>query len=323
MSVEVARALDVLRQAEWTLRGVDAALRAAKRKPPPSVACDAVTSALFSVAETVQEATWLEPGREAELDDAFQRHVGVWLYRSRLFARSRHRPRGALQDAQLLEWIYDLESAPGRNPEQPGMVSCLDHAFAQMQSTRALWHQRRRLAQIVEDELRHLPTVRVLHVGGGGARYLRDLVQRGEGERIHLTCVDEDVVTLRLLERRFGGAKLAGLTTLRGSVRELADLRPGGYDVVLAPCGLEILADPAARELLGVLVRRLDSGGLLALSSAHPGDRSAFLRRLVAGWSPISRSERGLLALAPKHARMHTERSSEGALAYLIGRGPE
>ena len=324
MRAEVTRALDAVRQAEWTLRGVDSALRASQLALPPRDACEVVAKALLSVASMIEEAAWLEPRGGAELTDAFQRHLGVWLYRSRLFARSHQRTHAALPDPLLLEWIYELETASGQDPDQPGIVNCLDYAFARMQGTRGVWHQRRRLAQVVRGELIRRPgSVSVLHVAGGGARYLADLVERAEGGRLHLTCVYEDAATLRLLEGRFGGGRVAGLTTIHGGVRGLAELAPARYDVILAPGALDSLADPEARELLRALVGRLDAGAVLALSSPHPGDRSACLRRLVTGWSPIARSERGLLALAPRYARVHTERSSEGSLAYLIGRGPE
>ncbi len=308
---------------ELSLRDTDRSLRRAQQTLPSESVREQIAQGLHECTDVLAQIVELWPELEVPLTEQFRREIGPWLYRSRLFWRSAFQPHGYAGDFRIIEWIYELEATLGQRDDQPGIVNCLDYAFSQINSTRALWARRERLRRIVEEELERVPTLRILDVACGGSRYVADAAATCDPARLHLTCVDQDASAIRFVERRFEALGLKSFSAHCGPLKELAQVtRDRRYDLVFSAGLFDYLDDGTARGLLSQFASLLNPGGLIAISNYHPDDDTAFLKKIAVNWDLIFRTEADLLRIMPKGMTGETERSSEGSLAFLFARVP-
>ena len=134
--------------------------------------------------------------------------LGGWLFRSRYFNRSFHKPHGYAGDFMIIEWIYDLETDGCEDPAQPGIVNCLDYLYSTIHAVVSVQQRRRWFSRLLHAETRPgRRSLRVLDVACGGARYIRDfLAATDDASGMQITLVDQDVAALAYCRTRSLGA---------------------------------------------------------------------------------------------------------------------
>jgi SAM-dependent methyltransferase len=245
------------------------------------------------------------------------------MWRSRFWNRSFHKPHGYAGDFQMIEWMYDLEGDECQDPTQPGIVNCLDHLYATVDSVGGVIERRRFFSSLLAREHARLGgKIRVLDVACGGARYIRDYL-RGEGDvsGVEITLVDQDPSAIAFCRTRALVPWAARVCAVCAPIKAL-DTAPLGraYDVILSAGLFDYLDDPAATALLASLAGRLAPGGVLAISNFHPADRSRSTKDWVVDWRLVFRDEPGCARLFPGGFAAETSCSENRSLTYAVGR---
>jgi SAM-dependent methyltransferase len=249
--------------------------------------------------------------------------LGRWLYRSRYWSRSFHKPHGYAGDYTMIEWIYDLESDRCEDPTQPGIVNCIDFLYTTAHAVPALWHRRRWFADLLRREHeRRGGELRVLDVACGGARYLRDfLMSAGDVSRVTLTLADQDASALAFCRGRSLAQWNAQVETVPSSIVKLASrLAERRFDVVISAGLFDYLNQGVATRVAGQLAALLAPGGIMAFSNFHVGDGSRLLKDWFLDWPLVYREDHECLALLPGTLAVSTSRSDNRALVYATGR---
>lgn len=276
---------------------------------------------LFELAAEVEPETGIDRARRAECREI----LGRWLFRSRYFNRSYHKPHGFAGDFMIIEWIYDLETDPCADPAQPGIVNALDYVFSTFDAVVSLWQRRRWFARLLHAERERLGgRLRVLDVACGGARYIRDFLERGgDVSGVEVTLVDQDAAALAFCRTRSLAPWTAHIETRLGSVVRLdQQLRERRFDLIISAGLFDYLSEAVARNLLNNLASLLAPGGIVALSNFHISDRSRVVKDWLLDWPLIYRDDKQCAGLLPRSLAVAIERSSNGALCYATGRAP-
>lgn len=259
------------------------------------------------------------PSAELELAKRDVREIlGPWLWRSEIWSRAFHKPHGYAGDFGLFD---RLEALKQEDFLKPGIVACLDHAFAALDVARAIAERRSILSTVlIRERFRKRGPLAVLDIAPRGARHLADYVgalRDASGER--LSIVDDDTAALAYTER-------AALAPWNVSVRSFAaplhrvrsTLQNERHDIIVVGNHLDVLDDVAAREDLAALSGSLSKNGLLIALNLHSADASRACREWLLDWPCYTRDEDALLALMPQGSEV--SRSGEGLLSVATFR---
>jgi SAM-dependent methyltransferase len=252
--------------------------------------------------------------------------LAPWLWRSRFFNRSFHKPHGTAGDFRLIEWIYDLETDRCDDPTQPGIVNCLDHVYSTIPAVAGIQQRRRwftRLLHAERDERRG-GTLRVLDVACGGARHVRDFLESvRDVSAVEVTLVDQDAAALEFCRTR---ALVRWLTSARIETRsdsfvKLAEhLRDRRFDVIISTGLFDYLNDPIASHVLTQMASLLAPGGIVAFANFHTSDPSRVVKDWLLDWPLIYRDDGACAGLLPSTLAITPERPDNRVLCYVTGR---
>ena len=302
---------------------IDKRLRRTGHTIPSAEAKAEVVSAFWSFVDVIHAV--VGRGRPGDEVVGHCREIaGRWLFRSRLWNRSRHKPHGYAGDYQMVEWMYDLENDPCADPFQPAIVNCLDELFKTVHSVVSVWERRRWFASLLRREHdRRAGVLRILDVAAGGARYVRDFLEGLPGTSgVSVTLVDQDAAAVSYCHGRALAAWRDQTAFLCAPIRSLPQLLAGqSFDVVLSAGLFDYLDDEAARALLECLAGALTPRGVIALSNFHPGDPSRYVKELLVDWPLVFREEASCARLFPPSLSVQTSRSNNQALVYAVA-GP-
>lgn len=311
--------LDAAQQFTKFLENIDRDLRRSGKTIPPDEAKQEVTQAfwnLFAVAERYQKEHAAED--LTELKARFRQIIIPWLCRSRYYWRSMLKPHGYSGDYVMLEWMYDLEHGAGNDPTQPALINCLDHTFSTIHSVRSLWERRRWFAALLQNEFSRNENLRILDVGCGGARYIKDFLStKNELSGIHLTLLDQDAAAIEFAKSHALAAWREHVHAIAAPIKQITEVLPKTeYEVIISTGLFDYLAQDHAAMLIRCLLSITKPGGILAISNFHPDDQSACAKDWGADWQIFFRDEEALAGLFPKHTAVQINRSANKALAY-------
>jgi len=251
--------------------------------------------------------------------------LAPWLWRSRFFNRSYHKPHGFAGDFRIIEWIYDLESDRCDDPAQPGIVNCLDYVYSTIHAVVSVQQRRRWFTRLLHAERERLDgKLRVLDVACGGARYIRDFLASGRDvSAVEITLVDQDAAALAFCRTRSLVPWLASarIETRPDSMVKLANHLGGRqFDVIISAGLFDYLSDAIARHVLGHMASLLAPGGIVAFSNFHVSDPSRVVKNWFVDWPLIYRDDDACAALLPAALAVASERPDNRALCYATGR---
>jgi 2-polyprenyl-3-methyl-5-hydroxy-6-metoxy-1,4-benzoquinol methylase len=307
-----------MRAFDELLRQTERNLRRSGQTVPAQGVLDVVRDELFALTDLLETIVADDPGGRDSVQRDYDTHVGPWIFRSELYWRSRFRPHGYAGDYAMIEQIYDLEQTGGVDPTQAAILSCLDYAYAGIDCVADLWERRHRFSDTLKAEFARVgPSMRVLDVACGGARYLHDFVCADPAHaNIDITLVDQDSAALVFARRRLLEAGARNVTALSLPIARLPQALVGEWDVVLSAGLFDYLQPSEARGLLAAMTSVLSEGGLVALSNYHPDDTSQFFRDIVAHWVLVHRTEAEVAGLFPSGTDVQTSLSASGGLVF-------
>lgn len=275
-------------------------------------------SALFVTLARFEETC---PAGELELAKRDMREIlGPWLWRSEIWSRAFHKPHGYAGDFGLFD---RLDALKHEDFLKPGIVACLDHAFAAFDVARAISERRSMLSSVlIRERFRKRGALAILDIAPRGARHLADYVGAlRDASEERLSIVDDDTSALAYTER-------VALAPWNVSVRSFAaplhrvrtTLQSERHDVIVVNGHLDVLDDVAAREDLEALSGCLAKNGLLIALNLHSSDGSRACREWLLDWPCYTRDEAALSALMPEGSEV--SRSPEGLLSVATFRRP-
>jgi 2-polyprenyl-3-methyl-5-hydroxy-6-metoxy-1,4-benzoquinol methylase len=304
----------------------DRELRRAGAEPPVAKLKATCAAAFWSMMGVIDRADASgHNGDAAALREECRALVGPWLFRSRYFNRSYHKPHGYAGDFRMVEWMYDLEEDPCEDATQPGLVNCLDHVFSTVHSVCSVWERRHRFAALLEQECRRNGgKLRILDVACGGARYIRDFLSRLEDTSgVEVTLVDQDPAAIAYCRTQSLRPWASRLTTQSAPIKRLSDVLPAGsYDVVLSAGLFDYLDAGQGKVLLSHLVALTAPGGVTAVANFHVQDPSRTVKEWLVDWPLVLRDEAALAALFPDPSSVEAVQSENKALVYALARKP-
>ena len=240
------------------LEEIDRGLRRAATTVPPRPVKEQAAAHFWALVAAIDSFRGESPETGDEsLPRACREILGGWLFRSRYFNRSYHKPHGYAGDFRIVEWMYDLEGYGCEDPTQPGVVNCLHHPFATVHSVGGVWERRHYFAGLLRQEHRRLGgRLRVLDVACGGSRYTRDFLSGLEDVAgVEVTLVDQDPAALAFCRAESLRPWAQRLTTLSRPIKRLAESLPcGDFDVVMSARLFDYLEAGEGRALLAHLV---------------------------------------------------------------------
>lgn len=305
-----------------TLARVDREARQDGRSIPTPAEKELVTEKLWRVVGILESSTrFIDAERRVVAMRAVHDQLNPWLLRSSRWARAYLKPQGYPGDFRLMEWMYDLETDPCEDPTEPAIVNCLDAAMQSLQSTKALWHQRLWLRELIEEVWESVGRpVRVLDVACGGSRYCRDFMMRHPGQ-LSLVAFDQDPSAVAYLRSKLPCCGLEQ-SLICGPIKHLADLLPSSrfgdeFDVVIAAGLFDYLDDATATPVLEHLVGLTRPGGTTAICNFSPDDPSRAFKDWISDWHLEYRDEEALRSLLARcDADVVVNKSPDGSLLY-------
>jgi SAM-dependent methyltransferase len=245
--------------------------------------------------------------------------VGPWLFRSRYFNRSYHKPHGYAGDFRIVEWMYDIENDPCDDATQPGIVNLLDYVFSTVHSVQSVWERRHFFKRLLHQEYeRNERRLRILDVACGGARYIQDFLRDIDaGAAIEITLVDQDAAALNFCKTVSLEQWASQLHILHIPVTRLASSLPEGeFDVVISAGLFDYLPTRMAKPLLAHMQTLTSSEGTLAITNFHAHDPSRYVKEWLVDWPLMFRTESEVLDLFPDPNRTRILHSPNKALVY-------
>jgi SAM-dependent methyltransferase len=252
-----------------------------------------------------------------------RQRLAPWLFRSKYFNRSYHKPHGYAGDYQIVEWMYDLENCQCDDPTQPGIVNCLDYIFATVHSVQSVQERRLYFADMLTREYhKRKGCLRILDVASGGSRYTRDfLATVPDSTRISITLFDQDPAAIAFctgVAFKPWEGRLTLATCCSPVTRIQEALSSGPFDVVVSSGLFDYLDDGVARGILRHMVRLTGPDGIAVVANFHPDDPSRTVKDWLVDWRLIFRDEKDLAALFPDPAGVTTSLSPNKALVYAF-----
>jgi SAM-dependent methyltransferase len=245
--------------------------------------------------------------------------VGPWLFRSRYFNRSYHKPHGYAGDFRIVEWMYDIENDKCDDPTQPGIINLLDYVFSTVHSVQSVWERRHFFKRLLNQEYeRRGRRLRILDVACGGARYIQDFLKDIDaGSAIEITLVDQDAAAINFCKTVSLQQWASQLNIMHIPVTRLASTLPeGAFDVVISAGLFDYLPSRLAKPLLAHMQRLTTSDGTLAITNFHTNDPSRHVKEWLVDWPLVFRTDAEVQALFPDPGLTQILHSPNKALVY-------
>jgi SAM-dependent methyltransferase len=256
--------------------------------------------------------------------------LSPWLLRSPVWNRSLVKPHGYRGDYRILESMYDLEADACADPTQPAVCNLLDELYRSVHSVQAVWDRRRWFAGLIERSLAaHQWPLRLLDVACGGARHLRDVIDRHPEGVLEVTLIDREPAALAYVDAWLPTAAAVDCRLICGSPQAAAELvrrstsgsRPE-FDLVISTGLFDYLPAAAARWLLADMADLTAPGGTLAVCNFVPADRARIVAEWIADWPLVYRSAAELAELLPSALHPELETAPRGDLVYATAIRP-
>jgi SAM-dependent methyltransferase len=242
------------------------------------------------------------------------------LCRSRYFWRSMLMPHGFPGDYCMLEWMYDLEHAPGNDSTQPAFVNALDRVYSSIHSVQAVWERRRWLSQHLIAHLADSDGAHILDVACGGARYIVEALTAAPRLPRRIVVVDQDPSAVLFASRALDpwqSILTAASIPLKGLPALLRGAPP--FSLAISAGLFDYLDDSTATHLLRTVSSAVRPGGRILITNFHPSDPSRLPKTWGAAWDINYRDEAAVCALFPENVSVTTCLSENGALVLATG----
>ena len=256
------------------------------------------------------------PSDFAEERRALMSKIGPILWQCQHYAQSYFKPHGMSGDYRIVEMMYDLEFGAGDNPFQPAIVNCLEYCFSTIHSVVGIWDRRKWIAQHVKESIGKVPTLQVLDVPCGGARYLTDVLAKGEWHHgLHFWLMDQDPSAIAFVRYRALAKWPQLVTTLQSNIVNLGRALKGKkFDIIISAGMFDYLQEGLARRIIKIFERHLAPGGKVLLTNYHKSDPSRICKDWGANWALIFREEEELKGLFPPHWEVKVSYSNNKCL---------
>jgi SAM-dependent methyltransferase len=321
--------LPILEQARNFVRFLseqERALRKTGSTTPPQAAKQAVAERFWQLFDAARQAQPSIASAElAGIKERFRTILMPWLCKSRYHCRSIVKPQGYSGDFMIIEWMYDLEGDACESPHQAAIVNCLDYAFSTIDSVIGVWERRAWLRDLTIGEMARGKPFAMLDVACGGARYIRDALDRSPArDNTRFTLVDQDPEALDFARTVNLSPFQDQLEAICVPIRSLAKVLSGRqFDMIVCSGLFDYLGEFQAGFLLKGLTEALRPGGLIAITNFHPQDRSATIKDWGADWQIVFRDEPTVAKLfAQCGLQADIGVSSNGSLTMASARKP-
>lgn len=202
--------------------------------------------------------------------DNFRHIVGTWIYKSGILKGAFDRPRGDRGAYKILEAIYD------NRPLSQHIGAYLDNNFLKSPYAVAVRRRKDRMRELIGKFICEAkePKIRILNVGCGSCRELRELLPRLTASNfVIITCLDWDEEALRFSHDLLLplAPKNVELLFIKEDVTRIikgrdSRQRYGSQNLIYSAGLFDLLPDRALKKLLLVLYSFLLKGGRLVLT---------------------------------------------------------
>lgn len=248
--------------------------------------------------------------------------ISPWLCRSYFFNRAYIKPNGYAGDYKVIDLTYDLEHEAGNDPTEPGIVNCLDYVISTLHSVESLWERRHWLKDLLLEEGERKPSLKVLDIACGGARYIRDFLEAsGNTDDISITLLDQDPAALAFAELVNLKDWKSNITTICAPIKYLSTSLPDErYDVIISSGLFDYLDHDTGSAMLAFLANKLEENGVIAITNFHNEDQSGAAKDWGSDWPLILREDHEVEALFPSSVVPKLTRSENGSLVMAAAR---
>lgn len=269
------------------------------------------------------------PAQAARIARQVRTALHPWLLRSTVWNQSIVKPNGHLGDHQTLEALYELEGARSANPAQPVVVNLLDVLARSVDGVQAVWERRRWFTALIERALAGgVRPLRVLDLGCGSGRVLRDVLERHAPGSVRATLIDHDPAALAYIDRWLTTTIAGDCRLVCASPLAAAQARHDGglgrlrsFDLILCTSLLDYLDASTARSLLHALTELAAPGATLATSALVPRERQRVVSEWIVDWPLVYRHPNELAELL-RPARPRLEAARRGGVVFATATVP-
>jgi len=225
--------------------------------------------------------------------------------------RSRFRPHGYPGDYRTMELFYRLEETPDKESppkcKTPG-ETLVESAFARTHGIRLIQKRAKILESFLVERLSagHQRPLRMLDVGGGGARYFRRAIRKVVDANVSYTIIDQDPSLPHFWCNEIPADVARNVTIVSAPVKSLlsgecAERLPDKFDLVMSSGLFDYLDQGTASQLAAHLFSMLRKPGALVIANmlnSEPG-QAAFFRETIMDWHIVKRTDDEMRGLVP------------------------
>ena len=226
--------------------------------------------------------------------------------------RSRIKPRGYSGDFRLMELFYELEKPFEQNgarsqSKSPG-ERLIEAAFSRTRGIRLIQKRARVLEAFLLERIgKSAARLRILDVGGGGARYFRRAAGKIGSKVPSYTIIDQDPSLPVFWSNDVPKDIAKNVSVVSASIkmllnRELSELQKERFDIIMSSGLFDYLEQNIACKLASCLYRLLAEGGTLVIANMLDSEPSqaTFFRETLMNWKIVKRTDaemQGLVSL--------------------------
>jgi len=312
----------IRRKLAGTVEELDALLdrtaRTLEREPREVQRISATLDELVATLQTHKilgtEAEWREVVARCR-----QHPVTKLLHEDPFTERAFAKPRGYPGDAELMDFIYDVEDGRPPPPASPLGRVLFDHHIRAPASL-GVRSRRAAVASHIDRIAEERPRPHVLSIAAGHLREasLSVAIRRRRTGRV--VALDSDARSLEEVRASYGGL---GVETQLASFRYLLakDRYCEEFDFVYSTGLFDYLSLRSGRRLVAAMHRMLRPGGSLLVANFLPGVRDVGLMEAFMDWNLVYRSRHDMIDLThdlPEGAIKNVTLWSEEALNIIF-----
>ena len=304
---------------------IDRQLRREGQTVPSAEIKQHLASRFWAFVETAAQVEALA-GVDVALRTQCRNILAPWLWRSRFFNRSYHKPHGYAGDFRMIEWIYDLEPIAATIPHSPASSTAWTTCIRPSTPWSACSSGGAGSRACCTPSANAWAASCACSTSPAAARATsatsssRAATSRASTSRWSI----RDAAALAFCRTRSLVPWLASArieTRCRCSIVKLANhLRDRQFDVIISAGLFDYLSDTVARHVLSHMAALLAPGGIVAFSNFHTSDPSRVVKDWLVDWPLIYRDDNECAALLPPTLAIATERPDNRALCYATGR---
>lgn len=280
------------------------------RSAPTTSELDTFSYQYWRAVDELHDRLRILHGKHPMSDRVAQEFVNLTL-RCEAAWRSRIKPRGYSGDYRVMELFYELddpcEQKSHRTASKAPGERLVEGAFSNTHGVRLIYKRAKMLETFLVEQIgKSKRQLKILDVGGGGAKYFRRAAAKVANKAVSYTIFDLDSSLPLFWQHDVCENISKNVRVVSAPVKALLggghpEVSSEKFDVILSSGLFDYLEQDVAQQLAGHLFSLLHQGGKLVIANMLDSEpaQAAFFRETLMDWKIVTRSDEQMHNLLP------------------------